>query len=67
MPGLLLAVAASAIGAWHVACALGLRRSIDVATACALVFCAQMMGLALAIGGAARALRPLPLLAGALA
>jgi hypothetical protein len=66
VPGLLLAVAASAVGAWHVTCALGLRRSIDVATACVLVFCAQLMGLALAIGGAARALRPFPLLAGAL-
>jgi len=67
VPGLVLAVAAGAVGAWHVACALGLRRSLDVATACALVFCAQMMGLALAIGGAAQALRPVPLLAGALA
>ena len=43
MPWLPIAVAASAVGAWHVACALGLRRKVDVATACTLVFCAQMM------------------------
>ncbi|KYG11330.1 hypothetical protein BE21_07855 [Sorangium cellulosum] len=66
MPWLLLALIATLVGAWRVACALGLRRTIDIATAFTLVFCVQMMGLALLVGGLLGRLSPAPMLLAAL-
>ncbi|WTW95094.1 hypothetical protein OG216_17660 [Streptomycetaceae bacterium NBC_01309] len=51
-----MALAATALGTWQVACALGLRRPIDTATAWLLLGIAQLSGLALLVGGALRQL-----------
>ncbi|UGQ09695.1 hypothetical protein LO772_22600 [Yinghuangia sp. ASG 101] len=52
MIGLCLTLVLTAVGTWHVACALGLRRPVDTVTAWLLAGTAQLTGLTLLVGGA---------------
>lgn len=63
---LVIAMAATVVGTWHVACAVGLRRAVDTATLWALLLTAQLSGLALLVGGVARQLNSWALFTSAL-
>lgn len=53
---LVVSVAATAIGTWYVACAVGMRRAVDTATLWVLLATAQLSGLTLLVGGLFRLL-----------
>ncbi|WP_436771062.1 hypothetical protein [Yinghuangia sp. YIM S09857] len=63
---LVVAMVATAVGSWHVACAVGMRRAVDTATLWVLLLIAQLSGLALLVGGLARQLNSWALFSSAL-
>lgn len=55
---LLVSLAATVVGVWSLTAALGLRRVSAIACGYSVIFCAQLVGLVLLVGGALRQLNP---------